>query len=64
MKKMEFFAMFIEVKDYQKIKQLLLDFKKQMKKEGSVIVFELEQSNYDFLYNSIIEKAKREEKGR
>jgi len=61
---MKFFAMFIEVNDYKKIKQLLIDFKDQMKKEGNVIVFDLEQSNYDFLYNSLIEMARQEEKGR
>jgi len=61
---MKFFALFIEVKDYQKIKQLLIDFKERMKKEGDLVIFDLEQSNYDFLYNSLIERARSEEKGR
>jgi hypothetical protein len=61
---MKFFAVFIEVNDYQKIKLLLIDFKAALQKEGNVIVFDLEQSNYDFLYNSLIEKARKEEKGR
>lgn len=62
---MKFFAAFIEVNDYKKIKNLLPGFKALLKVNGAnMTVFDLEQSNYDFLYNSLIERARQEEKGR
>jgi hypothetical protein len=57
---MKFFAVFIEVTDYQSAKSTLLKFKDEMQGQGGVVVFDLEQSNYDFLYNSLIEKANKE----
>jgi hypothetical protein len=61
---MRFFVAFIQVKDYQSAKSTLIDFKGKMKQQGEVTVFDCEESNYDFLYNSLSEKANAEEKGR
>jgi hypothetical protein len=57
---MKFFAVLIEIKDYPMAVPTLLQFKEDMKKHGGFVVFDLEQSNYDFLYNSLIEKANKE----
>ena len=59
---MKFFACFIEVPDYPKAVPILLQFKENMKKLGNFMVFDLEQTNYDFLYNSLIERANKERK--
>lgn len=61
---MRFFAAFIEVKDYESAKSTLLDFKNKISGQGGITVLDLEQSNYDFLLNSLIEKANNERKGR
>jgi hypothetical protein len=61
---MKFFAVFIEVADYQPVKSTLMNFKSDISKQGGITVFDLEQPNYDFLFNSLIEKARAEEKGR
>jgi hypothetical protein len=57
---MNFFAIFIEIDDLKSANRTLLKFKEEMKVHGGFVVFELEQSNYDFLYNSLIEKANKE----
>lgn len=61
---MKHFAVLIGVTDYQSAKSTLMDFKKNMQGQGEVIVFDLCESNYDFLYNSLIEQANAEEKRR
>lgn len=57
---MRFFAVLIQVSDYQSAKSTLMDFKKNMNGQGEVMVFDLSQENYDFLYNSFMEKSKKE----
>ena len=57
---MKFFAVLIEVPDYHLAISTLLNFKDKMQGQGGVTVFDLEQSNYDFIYNSLIDKAKGE----
>jgi hypothetical protein len=59
---MNFFVAFIAVNDYQGIKPILLDFKHKMNKRGEFFVFDTCQVNYDFLYNSMMEKANDEKK--
>lgn len=59
---MRFFICFIAVKDYQSARAVLLDFKEKMKEQGEFTVIENLQDNYDFLYNSLIEKANMEQK--
>lgn len=61
---MKFFAVFIEVNDYQAVRSTLITFKEDMKGQGGVTVFDLDQSQYDFLYNSLIERAKNSLKNR
>ena len=61
---MEYFAIFIEVPDFEKIKSDLMYFKHTLKKDANVTVISLEESNYDFLYNSLVEKANQEQKRR
>ena len=57
---MKFFIMFLEVPDFSAIKQDLIKFKQNLQKGANVTVIDIEQSNYDFLYNSLIEKANQE----
>ena len=59
---MKFFVMFLEVPDFSAIKDDLLQFKQNLQRGASVTVIDVEQSNYDFLYNSLIEKANSEAK--
>jgi len=59
---MKFFIMFLEVPDFDVIKQDLIKFKENLSRGANVTVIDIEQSNYDFLYNSLIEKANREVK--
>ena len=59
---MRYFAVLVQVTDYQSAKSTLMDFKKNMNQQGEVIVFDFSQENYDFLYNSFIEKANQEQK--
>jgi hypothetical protein len=59
-----FFAVFIAVDDYTALKSVLMDFKQKVKDQGEMTVFDCEQSNYDFLYNSLSERANAEKKGR
>jgi hypothetical protein len=63
---MKFYTVFIECEDTNKVNDLLVKFKKDLQVNyfASVTVIDLEQSNYDFLYNSLIERARQEEKGR
>lgn len=61
---MRFFAAFIEVRDYESARSTLLDFKQKIKEQGDIQVFDLCQENYDFLYNSLTERANNEKKGR
>ena len=59
---MRYFAVLIQVTDYQSAKSTLLNFKKNMNEQGEVVVFDLSPENYDFLYNSFIEKSNKEHK--
>lgn len=59
---MKFFVMFLEVPDFDAIKQDLIKFKENLSRGANVTVIDIEQSNYDFLYNSLIEKANQEKK--
>ena len=43
---------------------ILMDFKRKMSARGNITVVETIQDNFDFLYNSLIEKANNEEKRR
>jgi len=61
---MKFFAVLIQVSDFQSAKSTLVDFKKNMNGQGEVVVFDLSQDNYDFLYNSMVEKANKEKRSR
>jgi hypothetical protein len=61
---MRFYIVFIEVKDLNLTKEILLDFKEKMKNQGNLEVIETEQTNYDFLLNSMIERANAIRKGR
>lgn len=57
-----FFVVLLEVNDFYQSMRILIDFKESMKDMGNVTVVDLEQTNYDFLYNSLIEKANKEKK--
>ena len=48
------------------IKLMVIEFKKKINDEPitKFTVVETVESNYDFLFNSLIEKARSEEKGR
>jgi len=59
---MKFFVMFLEVPDFSAIKNDLIQFKQNLQRGATVTVIDVEQSNYDFLYNSLIEKANAKEK--
>ena len=59
---MKFFVMFLEVQDFSAIKNDLIKFKQNLQRGANVTVIDVEQSNYDFLYNSLIEKANSESK--
>ena len=59
---MKFFVMFLEVPDFSAIKSDLIQFKQNLQRGANVTVIDVEQSNYDFLYNSLIEKANSESK--
>jgi hypothetical protein len=56
---MKFFAIMLEVKDFDAIEHILIKFKADLSNEGKATVISLEESNYDFLYNSLIEQAVR-----
>lgn len=58
----KFFVVFIEVRDFYESMRTLTDFKTAMQEKGNVTVIDTEQTNYDFLYNSLIEKANSEKK--
>lgn len=58
----KFFVVLLEVNDFPQCMRTLVDFKKSMQDMGSVTVIDVEQTNYDFLYNSLIEKANKEKK--
>lgn len=59
---MRFFICFIAVKDYESTKNTLIEFKDKMKQIGEFTVIENPQENYDFLYNSLVEKSNKEQK--
>ena len=61
---MKFFVLFLEVPDFSAIKDDLVRFKQNLQNGANVTVIDIEQSNYDFLYNSLVEKANAEQKGR
>lgn len=61
---MEFFILFFSVPTLEVVNSDLMDFKKKMKEKGDLIVIGTEQTNYDYLLNSLIEKANKERKGR
>jgi len=60
---MKFFIIFLEVPDYSAIRPELMRFKENLQRGANILVMDLEQSNYDFLYNSLLEKANNEKKG-
>jgi hypothetical protein len=57
-----FFVVLLEVDDFYQSIRKLSNFKEQMKDEGRVTVIDVEQSSFDFIYNSLIEKANKERK--
>jgi hypothetical protein len=59
---MKFFIMFLEVPDFSAIKDDLIRFKQNLQRGANVTVIDIEQTNYDFLYNSLIEKANDEKR--
>ena len=59
---MKYFVCLIAVKDFHQAKSALVDFKEYFKKKGEITVIDVPQENYDFLYNSLIEKANAEKK--
>jgi len=59
---MKFLIMFLEVPDFSAIQDDLVRFKQNLQVGANVTVIDVEQSNYDFLYNSLIEKANQEQK--
>jgi len=61
---MKFFIMFLEIPDFAAVKQELVAFKQNLQKGANVTVIDIEESNYDFLYNSLIEKANQEMKAK
>lgn len=60
---MKYFVIFFETKDSDAIKAVV-EFKKKINDEPitTFTVVETIASNYDFLYNSLIETARKEEK--
>jgi hypothetical protein len=61
---MRFFFICMSVTDYESARSTLLEFKQKIKEQGEMTVFDTEQSNYDFLYNSLSERANAEKKAR
>jgi hypothetical protein len=61
---MRFFVCFIRVRDYESARSTLLNFKQKIKEQGEIEVIDTIQENYDFLLDSMIEKANNEKKGR
>jgi ABC-type long-subunit fatty acid transport system fused permease/ATPase subunit len=59
---MKFLIMFLEVPDFSAIQDDLVRFKQNLQMGANVTVIDVEQPNYDFLYNSLIEKANQEQK--
>ena len=58
----KYFVILIRADDFYQSMRKLVDFKTSMLEEGEVTVIGVEQTNYDFLYNSLIEKANSEKK--
>jgi hypothetical protein len=61
---MRYFMICLTVKDYESARSTLIDFKQKIKEQGEITVFECEESNYDFLYNTLSERANTESKRR
>ena len=59
---MKFLIMFLEVPDFSAIQDDLIRFKQNLQIGANVTVIDVEQPNYDFLYNSLIEQANHEQK--
>jgi hypothetical protein len=63
---MNYYVIFLETKNEAvpgtELHKILTDFKKSLALDGKVVVVHTIESNYDFLYNSLIEKARFEEK--
>lgn len=61
---MNFYIILLEVPDFSvpALDSLLIQFKKSLSKHGKSTVVGLNESSYDFLYNSLIEKANKEKK--
>jgi hypothetical protein len=60
---MKFYIIFLEAPESNPaLDKQLIAFKKALYGHGNVTVIQTEQSNYDFLYNSLIEKANTEMK--
>lgn len=56
---MKFFILFLEIPDYGAVEQELLQFKKNLQQGANITVIDVEESNYDFIYNSLIEQSQR-----
>lgn len=61
---MHFFIAFIEVSDYHMMRATLNDFKDKIKQSGKITVLDFEQGDYDFFYNTFMERANNIKKGR
>jgi hypothetical protein len=61
---MRFFVVFIQVKDFESARSTLINFKKSMQDQGEVQVIDTIQDTYDYLLNSLIERANQIKKGR
>ena len=61
---MKFFILFLEVPNFNELAfdNELIRFKKNLLSGAQVTVIQTEQSHYDFLYNSLLEKANQERK--
>ena len=60
---MKFYVIFLELPEgFNELNRKLLAFKKALNNHGTVHVIQTVESNYDFLFNSLIEKANKEKK--
>jgi hypothetical protein len=61
---MRYFIVFVSVTDFESAKSTLINFKKSMQDQGEVQVIDTIQDTYDYLYNSLVERANQIKKGR
>ena len=45
---MDFFVMFLEIPNFDAVKDTLIKFKRDLKDQGNIIVIDTCQENYDF----------------